>query len=242
MSDVLSNISIALQGKLDAFQVDVQFTVPAHGVTTLFGSSGSGKSSVLRAISGLETRLAGEIKVGQEIWQNERLHLPTHQRSVGLVFQEPSLFSHLDVRGNLEFGWKRTPVSERRVDRDEVIEKLGLAPLLSRRVGLLSGGEKQRVALGRAVLASPRLLLLDEPLSSLDGPSRREILPYLQALPSILKGPILYVSHSVAEVKWISDQVVFLERGKVQRCGTLLEVLPALQALDWNLEQTLVNS
>jgi molybdate transport system ATP-binding protein len=184
----------------------------------------------------------GQVIVGQEVWQDERTNRPTHRRSVGLVFQEPSLFSHFDVRGNLEFGWKRTPLAERRVDRDEVIEKLGLAPLLSRRVGLLSGGEKQRVALGRAVLASPRLLLLDEPLSSLDGPSRREILPYLQALPSILKGPILYVSHSVAEVKWISDQVVFLERGKVQRCGTLQEVLPALHALDWNLEQTLVNS
>ena len=110
MSGTQGDIKVSLQGQLDSFSVDVQFSIPGHGVTTLFGSSGSGKSSVLRAISGLESRLMGQVIVGQEVWQDERVNRPTHQRSVGLVFQEPSLFSHLDVRGNLEFGWKRTPI------------------------------------------------------------------------------------------------------------------------------------
>jgi molybdate transport system ATP-binding protein len=234
----MSSIRVALQGRLDEFDMQVDFEVPASGVTALFGSSGSGKSSLLRAIAGLERRLRGRVEVAGSCWQDSRVFVPARERGVGFVFQESNLFPHLDVRGNLAFGWKRTPPLERRVAFDEVVGKLGLISLLDRSVGQLSGGERQRVALGRAVLASPGLLLLDEPLASLDVGSRREILPYLKALPEILGAPVLYVSHSVAEVKWIADWVVFLEQGRVRRHGAYSEMAPELEALDWTFSHS----
>jgi molybdate transport system ATP-binding protein len=211
----MSDIYLKLVGQLDHFGLDVEVQIPAQGVTALFGASGSGKTSLLRALCGFEKRLNGEVRVVGETWQKDGFFLPPEKRGVGLVFQEPSLFPHLGVRQNLFFGYERTPVRQRRVRPDEVIERLGLELLLQRRVEKLSGGEKQRVALGRALLASPKLLLLDEPLASLDAASRREILPYLKGVQAALAIPFLYVTHSDVEARLLAREAVCLEAGRV---------------------------
>jgi molybdate transport system ATP-binding protein len=205
-------IAVQLEGRLGEFRLDVAFEVPAAGVTALFGPSGAGKTTVLRCIAGLE-RLGGRIAVGGEVWQDERSFRPPHLRSIGYVFQEPSLFGHLSVRGNLEFGLKRA--GAQRLGLDEVVAWLGLEPLLRRSTTRLSGGERQRVAIGRALLAQPQLLLLDEPLSGLDAEAKAEILPYLERLHQLMRIPALYVSHDAGEVAGFADRVLLMREGRI---------------------------
>ncbi len=206
---------------LGEFTLDVDVTAPARGVTALFGRSGAGKTTFLRCAAGLERAREGLFAVDGETWQDDvaRRFVPTHRRRLGYVFQEPALFPHLTVRGNLEYGWHRVPARERRLAFDEVVALLGATPLLPRDPRELSGGERQRVAIARALLTSPRLLLMDEPLASLDATSRAEILPYLERVRDELALPILYVSHIREEVLRLADHVIVLDRGRVVASG-----------------------
>jgi molybdate transport system ATP-binding protein len=209
----------------DEFTLDAQLSVPARGVSAILGPSGCGKTTLLRAIAGLEDAPGGFLKVGEEIWQEGERCLPVHQRPLGYVFQEASLFPHLSVRGNLEYGYSRVPEAERRVDFDEVVGLFGLAPFLERAPEGLSGGERQRVAAARAVLTSPRLLLMDEPLAALDRKARHEILPYFERLHRDLDIPVLYVTHTQDEAARLADHLVLMEQGKILASGPLGEML-----------------
>ncbi len=203
------------------FALNVDLHLPAGGVTALFGHSGSGKTTLLRCIAGLERTPKGRLVVNGELWQNEGHWLPPHKRSIGYVFQEASLFPHLSVLGNLQYGMKRSS-GPQRVSLQQVVELLGIGHLLTRKSDSLSGGERQRVGIARALAVSPRLLLMDEPLAALDLKRKREILPYLERLHDELEIPVLYVSHSPDEVMRLADYIVVLDEGQV-----LAEGLPA---------------
>ena len=194
----------------DGFTLDVDLSLPGRGVTAFFGPSGSGKTTLLRCVAGLQSTQRGFISVNGETWQDEQTFVPVHQRPLGYVFQEASLFGHLSVRKNLEYGLHRVPTDKRRVALQDVVDLLGIGPLLRRSCESLSGGERQRVAIARALAVSPRLLLMDEPLASLDGARKQEILPYLERLHDNLDIPVLYVSHSPDEVARLADHVVLL--------------------------------
>ncbi|NML28433.1 molybdenum ABC transporter ATP-binding protein [Zoogloea dura] len=207
------------------FALEADLSLPGRGVTALFGPSGSGKTTLLRCVAGL-ARAAGRVEINGECWQDDarRIFLPTHQRALGYVFQEASLFAHLSVKANLEFGLKRIAPAERKVGWDAALELLGIGHLLERGTGALSGGERQRVAIARALLTSPRLLLMDEPLAALDARRKQEILPYLERLHDELAIPILYVSHSPDEVARLADHLVLLEQGRVLASGPIAEL------------------
>ena len=221
-------IEVRFQIKRSDFLLDVDLSFPAQGVTALFGPSGCGKTTLLRAVAGLEQDPRGICRVGDEFWQNGSRFLPTHRRPLGFVFQEASLFPHMSVQRNLEYGFKRVPERNRRLTLNEVVDLLGVERLLKRRSDGLSGGERQRVAIARALLTSPRLLLMDEPLASLDRASKREILPYLERLHDELAMPVLYVSHSPDEVARLADNLVLLENGRVRAMGPVAELLTRL--------------
>lgn len=212
------------------FVLDVDLALPGRGVTALFGPSGAGKSTCLRAIAGLDRAPGGFLEVDGEIWQDESrgIFRPTHRRALGYVFQEAGLFPHLSVRGNLEYGRHRRRGNAPLVDSDHLIGLLDLGPLLDRRPDTLSGGERQRAAIARALLASPRLLLLDEPLASLDLARKSEILPYLERLHQELEIPVIYVSHTIDEVVRLADHLVLLSGGRVACGGPLTETLARL--------------
>src|SRR5574340_233135 len=211
------------------FALHADLNVFAHGVIALFGPSGSGKTTLLRCIAGLERTANGALQVKDEVWQSGTNFMPVHRRPLGYVFQEASLFPHLSVRQNLEYGLKRIPPEQRRVQPEQVVEWLGLNKLIERDSPAgLSGGERQRVAIGRALLTSPRLLLMDEPLSALDSASKREILPYLERLHGELDIPVIYVSHALDEVARLADQLVLMEQGRVIASGALNEILGRL--------------
>ncbi|HQZ56544.1 MAG TPA: molybdenum ABC transporter ATP-binding protein, partial [Ottowia sp.] len=183
--------------------------------------SGCGKTTLLRAVAGLARPAPGRVVVNGQAWQDDQagLWLPTHRRPLGVVFQEASLFEHLDVRRNLDFGRRRVPAAERRVSLAQAIELLGIGALLSRRPAQLSGGERQRVAIARALATSPRLLLMDEPLASLDAARKAELLPYFERLQRDLDIPMLYVTHSLDEVARLADDVLLLDAGRVLAHG-----------------------
>ena len=224
----MNGIRARFKLQLESFALDVSFSAPDGGVTALFGPSGSGKTTLLRCIAGLE-RAAGSLHINGDVWQDDTRFLATHRRPLGYVFQEASLFPHLSVRANLEYGLKRILPSERKVPLEQVVEWLGLGRLIERGdPAKLSGGERQRVAIGRALLTSPRLLLMDEPLSALDTSSKQEILPYLQRLHRELNIPVLYVSHALDEVARLADHLVLLEQGRVIASGALNETLARL--------------
>jgi molybdate transport system ATP-binding protein len=211
------------------FALVVDMQLPARGVTAFFGASGSGKTTLLRCIAGLERVRGGLMKLNDEVWQEDEKFLAIHRRSLGYVHQETGLFPHLSVRRNLEYGWQRIVPSKRKVQFEQVVELLGLNKLLGRNdPSSLSGGEQQRVAIGRALLTSPNLLLMDEPLSALDAAGRQEILPYLERLHGELDIPVLYVSHALDEVARLADHLVLLEQGRVIASGTLGETLSRL--------------
>ncbi|MBS0297436.1 MAG: molybdenum ABC transporter ATP-binding protein [Proteobacteria bacterium] len=220
-------IAVALRGRVGSLDLDAAFEVPAQGITTLIGPSGAGKTTLLRCIAGL-TRLGGRVRVADALWQDERTFLRPHRRAVGYVFQQPSLLPHLSVRANLAFGLRRTraPI---RIGLEEVVALLGVERLLDRAPERLSGGEQQRVAIGRALLSQPELLLMDEPVSSLDPESKAEILPYLERLHQTLSIPVLYVSHDRAEVARLADRVLAMREGRVE---TVQVAEPTLEGLD----------
>ncbi|MDJ0388942.1 molybdenum ABC transporter ATP-binding protein [Roseomonas sp. E05] len=205
------------------FLLDAAFTAPAPGVTVLFGASGSGKSSILAAVAGLLRPQEGRIALhGQPLTDTAARHfLPPEARRCAMVFQEGRLFPHRSVEGNLRYGLRRAPRGAEGPGFGEVVDLLGLAPLLARRPARLSGGEKQRVALGRALLARPSLLLLDEPLAALDTPRRAEVLPFLEALRDTARLPMLYVTHAMEEADRLADTLVLLQGGRVQAAGPL---------------------
>ncbi|MHB1116855.1 molybdenum ABC transporter ATP-binding protein [Sideroxydans sp.] len=221
-------LRVHLKMQQGSFELDAQFSAPPVGVTALFGPSGSGKSTLLRCIAGLE-RGQGWLRVNGVPWQDEKTFMPVHKRALGYVFQEASLFPHLSVRANLEYGYKRIAAAQRKVQPEQVIDWLGLSQLVDRRDATsLSGGERQRVAIGRALLVSPELLLMDEPLSALDTQSKQEILPYLERLHRELQIPVLYVSHDMGEVARLADHLVLLQNGKVIASGDVHETLSRL--------------
>lgn len=217
-------IKAAFQVARKQFRLQVDFEVPATGVTALFGPSGCGKTTLLRAMAGLE-RCSGHLWLGEQCWQDQQFFVPVHQRRVGYVFQEASLFAHLSVLGNLEYGWRRLPQAERRPDKAQIIDWLGLAPLLRQKPDELSGGQRQRVAIGRALLTSPELLLLDEPLSALDGKAKREILPLLERLSAQARVPVFYVTHAPEEVERLADRVLLMDQGRITHNDSLQQAL-----------------
>ena len=213
-----------------AFQLDVDLSLPGSGVTVLFGHSGSGKTTLLRCIAGLQHAPQGFLEINGIVWQDSGhdVFLPTHKRSLGYVFQEANLFPHLTVAGNLQFGLKRIAKNSGTVDLQHILELLGIDHLLKRKPDGLSGGERQRVAIARALALNPEILLMDEPLASLDFKRKQEILPFLSRLHQELDIPVLYVTHSQQEVAQLADNLVILEGGRVQASGPLSETLSRL--------------
>jgi len=220
-------IRAAFKGVFGSFSLDAGFTAPAKGVTALFGPSGSGKTTVLRCIAGLQRVADGLCIVAGEVWQDrDGAFLPTHKRPLGYVFQEASLFPHLSVRRNLLFGAPRHSRHDGgpKIAFEEVVDLLGITALLDRSPAKLSGGERQRVAIGRALLSQPKLLLMDEPLSALDRATKNEILPFLERLRDRLSLPIIYITHSIAEVERLADEIVLMDKGRVIGAGRLEEI------------------
>ena len=217
-------LAFRLRHRFPSVQMDMAFEVPSPGITVLFGPSGSGKSTIIAAAAGLlrpdECRIAidGTVLADTQagIW------LPPERRGVGLVFQDAKLFPHMSVLTNLRFGLRRAAPGPVRLE--EVVDLLGIAPLLARRPNTLSGGERQRVAIGRALLAQPKLLLMDEPLASLDAPRKAEILPFLGRLKTALKLPVIYVTHAPDEVNRLADTLVLIEAGHVTAAGPLSQI------------------
>ncbi|MDK3017592.1 molybdenum ABC transporter ATP-binding protein [Pseudodonghicola flavimaris] len=220
------SLTVDIAHPLAGFDLNVAFEAP-EGVTALFGRSGAGKTTVINAVAGLLKPERGRILLGGETLfdATTRVNLPVHRRRLGYVFQDGRLFPHLSVKQNLMYGRRFAPRGAKGPDLAEVADLLGLSTLLERRPGALSGGEKQRVAIGRALLSRPRLLLMDEPLAALDAARKDEILPYLERLRDRAGLPILYVSHSVAEVARLATSVVVLEAGQVVRAGPAEQVL-----------------
>ncbi|NIL96764.1 MAG: molybdenum ABC transporter ATP-binding protein [Planctomycetales bacterium] len=219
-------LSVSLTHERDDFTLDVTFEAPP-GVTVLFGQSGSGKTTVINAVAGLLRPDKGRISVADRVLCDDSsgIWLPPHRRRLGYVFQEARLFPHLTVGQNLRFGRWFTGRDARGENPERVIDMLGIGHLLDRRPAALSGGEKQRVAIGRALLASPRMILADEPLASLDAARKDEILPYFERLRDETDVPILYVSHSAAEVARLATTVVALHHGRVAQIGSAADVL-----------------
>lgn len=209
-----------------AFQLDAAFKSDAP-IVALFGRSGSGKTTLVNAIAGIVRPKRGRIVVGDRVLYDSNLgvDLPPEARRIGYVFQDALLFPHLSVRANLAFGERLTPHADRFVSHERIVALLGLASLMERRTHDLSGGEKQRVAIGRALLTSPRLLLMDEPLASLDATRKSEILSYIELLRDELRLPIVYVSHAIEEVTRLADRLVLVSDGRTVAEGGVAEVL-----------------
>ncbi|MBF4662306.1 molybdenum ABC transporter ATP-binding protein ModC [Cronobacter malonaticus] len=207
---------------LGKHRLTVNETLPGSGITAVFGVSGAGKTSLINAISGLTRPQHGRIVLNDRVLSDTETDtfLPPEKRRVGYVFQDARLFPHYNVRGNLKYGMAK----EMAAQFDKLVTLLGIEPLLDRLPGTLSGGEKQRVAIGRALLTVPELLLLDEPLASLDVPRKRELLPYLQRLAREINIPMLYVSHSLEEILHLADKVLVLEQGEVKAFGSLEDI------------------
>ena len=221
------DIHVSVRTSLDRFTLDIDLHLPGRGLTAFFGHSGSGKTTALRCIAGLH-KADGSIRIGEQVWQDANHFVPVHQRALAYVFQEASLFAHMTAQQNIEYGYRRIPAAERKIEIGQAVEWLGIGQMLSRTPDKLSGGERQRVAIARALLTSPRILLMDEPLSALDHASKREIMPYLEELHDALEIPVLYVTHSPDEVAHLADQLVLMEDGHVLANGPLAETMTRL--------------
>ena len=222
----MTGLELSFHHRRGNFGLDVTQTLPASGLTAVFGPSGAGKSSLLRAIAGFD-RTGGRISLRGEVWEDGRFFLPPHRRQVGFVFQDPRLFAHLDVAGNLLYAARRGGGVQA---LDQMVRDFQLEPLLRRRPAALSGGEAQRVALARALLSAPQLLLMDEPLSALDASRRAEILPHIERLRDQAGLPILYVSHALTEVVRLANHVLALADGKVVGFGPTGSLLADAEA------------
>jgi len=221
---------IRLQVVRQGFELAVDLELPATGITVLFGASGSGKTTVLRCVAGLERARPGLVQIGAEVWQDDgaRVFLPPWRRPLGYVFQEASLFDHLTVKDNLQYGLKRAGVRDAGPTLEAAIRLLGIEALLWRQPAQLSGGERQRVAIARALATQPRLLLLDEPLAALDHARKQEILPWLERLRDELSTPMLYVTHSADELARLANHLVVLDRGRVKAAGPVAAALASI--------------
>lgn len=221
------SLSVALHHAFEGFTLDIAFEA-GPGITALFGRSGAGKSTIINAVAGLLRPQRGQVALAGRVLLDTQagVFVPPARRRLGYVFQDARLFPHLDVRRNLNFGRRYAPAGAAGAEFEEVVALLGLEELLSRMPNRLSGGEKQRVALGRALLSKPEMLLMDEPLASLDGPRKQDILPYLERLRDGPLGlPILYVSHAVDEVARLADRLVLVQDGRLRAEGRLFDVM-----------------
>lgn len=219
------------------FRLKAQGRVPLAGISAVFGPSGSGKTTLLRCVAGLERGCRGRLSVGEQVWQDDAVGVlrPAHERSVGYVFQEAALFPHLSVRENLEFARRRARTSRRAGTIEEVAELARVTALLPRRTARLSGGERQRVALARALLSGPALLLMDEPLASLDEAAKHELLRLLERVTRETRTPALYVTHAPSEVARLANSVLLLADGQVSGFGEVTELLTRLETDSFNL-------
>jgi molybdate transport system ATP-binding protein len=205
-------VDIALSGKVGSCDLDVAFQMPVSGITALSGPSGAGKTTILKAVAGF-TRLAGVVRLGPKTLQDATCFVPPHQRRIAMVFQEPSLFAHLNVSENLKFGQRH--LAEPRGSVELIAQQFGILPLLKRKPASLSGGEAQRVAMAQAVLSEPRLILMDEPLSSLDAAAKQSLLPLIRSISAQSGVGVLYVSHDPLEIAQLTKSVIYLERGRI---------------------------
>jgi len=223
MNDIRLQIDLAR----NSFNLKVDVRLPAQGISVMYGPSGSGKTTLLRCVAGLEAQAHGLVQVGPDVWQDDGagIQMPTFQRPLGFVFQEASLFAHLDVAANLSYGLKRSDARHKEAVLKEAIALLSIGDLLQRRTDQLSGGERQRVAIARALATQPKLLLLDEPLAALDIARKQDILPWLEKLRDELKIPMLYVTHALDEVVRLADTLVVMESGQIRQVGPVTEVL-----------------
>ena len=223
-------LEVAVTKRLSAFKIDAEFSCATNGIVALFGRSGAGKTSLVNMLAGLSRPDSGRIEIeGVTVFDSSRgLDLPPERRRIGYVFQEGRLFPHMTVRGNLTYGLRRAPADERRIQLDQMVDLLGLEALLGRRPHDLSGGEKQRVALGRALLTNPRLLLMDEPLAGLDQARKDEVLLFIERLRDELTIPIVYVSHAMPEIVRLADTMVLMSNGRVEAVGPLDELTSRL--------------
>lgn len=227
----IGTINALIQLEYGSFRLETDLSLPGSGISVLFGESGSGKTSLLRCMAGLERSQHGIISINGHFWQDseKNLFIPPHQRNLGYVFQEANLFPHLSVRDNLQFGLKRIVTKQiNGTILNAVVELLGINHLLDRMPDRLSGGERQRVAIARALVLNPDILLMDEPLASLDLKRKQEAMPYLLKLQQEFNLPIVYVTHSRQEVMQLADYLVILENGRVQAAGRLSVILTRL--------------
>ncbi|MCG8609132.1 MAG: molybdenum ABC transporter ATP-binding protein [Pseudomonadales bacterium] len=222
-----NSIQANLTTQVGDFNLEVNLQIPGAGVSAIFGHSGSGKTTLLRCIAGLH-RAKGELIFKGTTWQHNKLFLPVHKRPLAYVFQEASLFPHLTVLKNIQYGQNRRSITRETISLEDAINWLDLQSLLNRKPHRLSGGERQRVALARALITSPDLLLMDEPLSALDHHARSEIMPYLERVCSELSIPLLYVTHSPDEVARLADHLILMQRGQVTAQGALSEITARL--------------
>jgi len=220
--NIAGNCNIKL--KRSGFILDVEFDIPARGVLGIFGNSGSGKTTLLRCLAGLETNATGNISIKNNIWLSENISLSAHNRSIGYVFQDNRLFPHMNVEKNLDYGRQRSK-GRKNINKKNLLQLLDIKSLLKRNPAELSGGEIQRVAIARAILSNPSLILLDEPLASLDEARKLEILPYLDRLHNELEIPVLYVSHSLEEMSRLCDYLLVIDNGKSVYSGEIHEAL-----------------
>lgn len=220
-------LSVDIAARLGDFELEARFEAPASGVTALFGRSGAGKTSLTNILAGLARPSRGRIALGDRVLFDaaKRVNVPPDKRQIGYIFQEGRLFPHKTVRANLAYGLGRLAPEQRAARFDEVVDLLGITPLLERRPKTLSGGEKQRVAIGRALLSGPDLLLMDEPLTALDAARRAEILPYVEHLRDVERLPIIWVSHDVDEIIRLADHLVLIDQGRVTASGPLIEII-----------------
>jgi molybdate transport system ATP-binding protein len=223
------SLTVDVRHRLGSFTLEAAFA-STGGITAVFGASGCGKTTLVNVIAGLIRPDFAWISVGDTVLvdTNRGIDMPPHRRRIGYVFQEARLFPHMSVAANLAYGEWFTPRAERYAARAQILDLLGIGHLLERRPRDLSGGEKQRVAIGRALLASPRLLLMDEPLASLDSARKAEIMPYLERLRDEVRIPIVYVSHSVAEVMRLATDVAVLAQGKLAAFGPAADIAQRL--------------
>jgi molybdate transport system ATP-binding protein len=220
-----NDLSIVLKWPRKSFTLDLDLVIPAQGVTAIYGASGSGKTSVLRCLAGLEKVENCELSFRGQVWQNRNKFVPTNQRAIGYVFQEASLFPHLTAGANLRYALTRARPGNALTTFADVVELLGLLTLLDQYPDQLSGGERQRVAIARALLINPQLLLMDEPLASLDHQRKQELLPYLERICHQFNVPVIYISHSLWEVSLLADHIVMLDAGKVTKSENFLAAI-----------------